>query len=56
MNESERVYVINRADPSHRIQFPARENAERWLANHSPEKWHIVSLDESDAPSNSKDC
>lgn len=46
MNGSPRVWVVNRAEPTHRIQFPARENAERWLDNHSPDKWRIEPIEE----------
>ena len=49
-----RVHVVNRADPSHRIQFPTRANAERWLANHNPEKWRIEPVDESDPSPDSR--
>src|SRR5699024_11596938 len=47
MNESERVYVNNRADPTHRIQITARQNVERSLTNNSPEQWHSESPHES---------
>lgn len=48
MSEHGRVRVVNRKDPRHRIQFPARENAERWLDNHDPKLWDIVPIDEVD--------
>lgn len=44
---SEPVWAVSRRDPNHRVRFPGRENAERWLANRGDE-WDIVSIPEDD--------
>ena len=51
MCDSGRVRVVNRRDPSHRIQFPGRANAERWLENHNPDLWDIVPITDDEADS-----
>ena len=44
------VWVVWRRDRSHRIRFPGRANAERWLDNHSRQLWEIVPIDDRTEP------
>ena len=44
MNDDGPVWAVNRADPSHKVYFPGRANAERWLNNRDPADWDVTPI------------
>lgn len=55
MTENRPVWVVNVRDPAHRIRFPGRDNAERWLDYRTPQLWRIEAVDE-DGESDRAEC